>query len=196
MTAMPDPYHSEPTLVPYDLRRLYTVEEFAQLPEDNTYRYELQDGVITVSPRPTYDHQLVSGMLFVQIRPQLPRHLKVIQEIDIALDLSTETVRSPDLVIIRAEAARRRIVRSSDVLLAVEILSPGSIRTDTKIKPDEYDEAGIPNFWVIDPRPPTVTATVYGLYNRGFEESQRCEHSFQVDRPCPLTIDLDALLPD
>jgi Uma2 family endonuclease len=194
---MPFPHHHvNPTLVPYDLRRRYSVEEFARLPEDNTFRYELQDGVITVSPRPNFGHMVVSGMLFGQIWPQLPRGLKVVQEIDIALELDKPTTRIPDLVIIRAEAAcQRGITKSSDVLLAIEILSPGNRDSDMLDKQVEYADAGIENLWIVDPRPP-VTATVYMVCCGDFEEDQRCEHTFEVERPCPLTIDLDALLPD
>jgi Uma2 family endonuclease len=195
MTAPSEDSHHVGTVVPYDLRRLYTVEEYLDLSEDNSFHYELQDGVIVISPRPGWHHQVVSGGLFVQIRPQLPAELATAPSVEIDLQLPTPTVRTPDLVVIRSSARRQEIIRASDVLLAVEILSPGSIYIDTTIKPIEYANAGIPNLWVVDPRPPIVTATVYRLYEHGYEESQRAKHTFTVDEPCPLTIDLDALLP-
>jgi Uma2 family endonuclease len=187
--------HDDPTLVPYDLHRLYTVEEYLELPEDNAFHYELQDGVIIVSPRPGWDHQVVSGMLFGQVWPQLPDDLSSAPDVDIDLPVPMATVRASDLVVIHASARRKDVRTAADVVLAVEILSPGSIRVDTKIKLAEYEETGIPNYWVIDPRPP-VTATVYRLYDHGYEESQRAEHTFTVDEPCRLTINLDALLPE
>lgn len=195
MTALPnDPHSANTTLVPYDLNRLYTVEEFEQLPEDNTFRYELQDGVIIVSPRPSNLHMKVLLRLGAQIDSQLPRDLDVLPEVDVDLELATRLVRVPDLVVLPADLERKGANRASDVRLAVEILSPGSIHLDTRIKFGEYDEAGIPNLWLVDPKPP-VTVTVYRLYGHGYEESQRAEHSFTVDEPCRLTIDLDALLP-
>jgi Uma2 family endonuclease len=193
--AHPDDSHQvDSTLVPFDLDRLYSVEEYLGLSEDKTFRYELQDGVLIVSPRPAWNHQVVSGELYLQLRPQLHPELAIAQDIDVDLEFSTPTVRAPDLVVIRAEARDQEILKASDVMLAVEIISPGSIRMDTKTKLLEYDEAGIPNYWVVDPRPPIVTATVYRLYEHGYEESQRAEHTFEVDDPCPLRIDLDALL--
>jgi Uma2 family endonuclease len=196
MTAPSEDFHQGGgTLVPYDLDRLYTVEEYLGLSEDKSRHYELQDGVIIMSPRPRLTHQVVSGELYHQIRPQLPAGLIAAQDIDIDIQLPTPTVRAPDLVVLRSSAWQQPIVQASDVVLAVEIISPGSIRMDTKIKLLEYDEAGIPNYWVVDPRPPIVTATVYRLYDHGYEESERAEHSFTIDEPCPLTIDLDALLP-
>lgn len=196
MTALPDEgRRAHATLVPYDLHRLYTVEEFEQLPEDNSFRYELQDGVIIVSPRPGWNHMVVAGRLFGQIEPQLPDDMPIAIEVDLDLELERETARIPDLLVVRSDAVRERgLQKASAVLLAVEILSPGSVDLDTRIKPMEYADAGIPNYWVIDPRPP-VTATVYRLYGEDYEESQRGEHTMTVSEPCPVTIDLDALLP-
>jgi Uma2 family endonuclease len=194
MSAQPHDYHVDSTLVPYDLNHLYTVEEYLGLPEDDSFFYELQDGVIIVSPRPGWNHRVVSGELYVQIRTQLPDELATAQDVDIDIQLPTAVVRAPDLVIVRSDARHQRNLSAADVVLAVEILSPGSIRMDTKEKLYEYEEAGIPNYWVIDPKRP-VTATIYRLYDHGYEESQRGEHAFSVDEPCPLTIDLGALLP-
>jgi Uma2 family endonuclease len=196
LTAMPFPHHHvNPTLVPYDLRRRYSVEEFARLPEDNTFRYELQDGVITVSPRPSNLHMKVLLRLGTQIDRQLPPGLDVLPEVEVDLRPAWPKVRVPDLVVMRSDLNRRGPNPASDVLLAIEILSPGNRESDMLDKQVEYADAGIQNLWIVDPRPP-VTATVYMVCLGDFEENQRCEHTFEVDRPCPLTIDLDALLPD
>jgi Uma2 family endonuclease len=182
------------TALPYNLNRLYTAAEFALLPEDNSFRYELQDGVITVRPRPANLHMKVLLRLGAQIDGQLPGNLDVLHEVKIDLGLSAPLVRVPDLVVLPSNFDHQGPNKASDILLAVEILSPGSIRLDTKDKPIDYAEAGIQNFWIVDPQPP-VTATIYRLSGDNYEESQRAEHTFTVDEPYPLTIDLDALLP-
>lgn len=46
--------------------------EFAALPEDNSVRYELQEGSLVVSPRPSQAHVYVTKMLCRQIDDQLP----------------------------------------------------------------------------------------------------------------------------
>lgn len=184
------------TALPFDPRHYYTVAEFAALPEDTSYRYELQEGTIVVSPRPSYDHMIVSGELYRQLRPQLPGNLAVAQELDLDLQLATPRVRVPDLMVVSKSGAHRNsMIRASDVALCIEIISPGSVDLDSKIKPMEYADAGIPNFWLIDPRPP-VTATIYRLIDADYEESQRAEHRFAVMEPCELSVDLDALLSD
>jgi Uma2 family endonuclease len=183
------------TALPSDPRCFYTVEEFAALPEDNSMRYELLDGRIVASPRPSLRHMVVVDELYAQLRPQLPDDLLAVTEIDLDLELTTPVVRIPDLVIVHAGVAHRLgLVKAEDVVLAVEVISPGSVRTDTKIKPVEYADAGIPHLWLVDPQPP-ITVTVHELANGNFEESQRAEGRLWVNRPLELRIDLDALLP-
>lgn len=183
------------TALPYDPNHYYTVEEFAALPEDPSAHYELQDGVIIVSPKAAKEHMFASYELHYQIRQQLPAGMFAVGEIDVDLQLATPVVRAPDLLIARTGAfGQRGVAKASDVLLAVEILSPSSLRTDTIHKPLDYADAGIPNYWVIDASAP-VTATIYHLIDGEYEESQRVEGTFTVHEPCELTVDLNALLP-
>lgn len=184
------------TALPFDPRHYYTVDEFAALPEDTSAHFELQDDVIVVSPRPAPLHTRVQTRLIAQLDRQVVRDLVLLGEIDVDLELPYQVVRVPDLVIAKAAVALREggLTRASEVALAVEIQSPSSVHTDGTIKLMEYAEAGIPNYWLIDPRPP-VSATVYGLVDGVYEESQRAEGTFSVSEPCELTVDLDALLP-
>lgn len=185
------------TALPYDFKRRYTVEEFAELPMDRSARYELQEGTLILSPRPSRPHVIVIGELYAQLRQQLSAtDLVAIPDVDVHLEPLPATVRVPDLVIVRAEVLEQdeHLTPSSGTVVAVEVLSPGSVRTDTVIKPMEYADAGIPYFWLIDPQPP-VTATVYRLVDGEYEESQRAEKVLEVDEPCPLRIELDELLP-
>lgn len=47
----------------HDPRSLMTLDEWFALPEDNSYQYELQEGILLVSPRPTPQHQQVDHRL-------------------------------------------------------------------------------------------------------------------------------------
>ena len=180
-------------------RCFYSVDEFAALPEDNSMRYELVNGRMVASPRPGMPHMVVIGELYTQLRAQLPADLIAVSEIDLDLQLERPVVRIPDLVVVDVRAAHRRgLVKARDVRLAVEVLSASAVRTDTradnKDKPLEYADAGIPNLWIVDPRPP-VTMTVHELVEGDYRESQRAERSVHVRRPCELRIDLHSLLP-
>jgi len=48
----------------------------------------------------------------------------------------------------------------ADVLLVVEIVSPGSEGVDTVTKRNEYAAAGIPQYWVVD-HDPAQTVTMH-----------------------------------
>ncbi len=66
--------------------------------------------------------------------------------------------REPDLVLVRdAHDTRRRnrFCRGTD--LAVEIVSPDNPKRDLVDKRRDYAEAGIPEYWIVDPRNETVT---------------------------------------
>lgn len=175
----------------YDPRRRYSVAEFAALPMDDDDRYELRDGLVEVSPPPAPRHMRVLGRMFSQIDAQLGEDWQVFPEVGVILGAST--MRVPDLVITAAGVdCDAPLMKAEQVLLAVEVVSPGSKRVDTTVKPFEYADAGIPNFWLVDPSPP-VTVTVYGLTGEDYEESLRAEHVLRVEAPCPLRIDLAAL---
>jgi hypothetical protein len=55
----------------------FTVAELDQMPSDG-HRYELVDGVLVVSPRPTTVHQFVAGRLHGVLNAACPEGLCVI----------------------------------------------------------------------------------------------------------------------
>jgi Uma2 family endonuclease len=190
MTALPD------------YRNPLTAAEYAALPEDTEHRYELQEGWVMMSPRPVPDHQDGIHRLHVQLEGQLPRH-KVLQEVDVDLELAPPTrpgtVRVPDLVVVEIAAhlrvrRERTLLRASEVLLAVEFLSPGSTRIDTLVKHHEYADAGIPHYWIVDlDDGPSLTAChLAGEF--GYQNAAPERGVLVTDTPFPLRIDVAALL--
>ena len=53
----------------------YTIEHILSLPDDAP-RVELSDGVMMVVPAPTYDHQDISGLLWLWLRQHAPREFR------------------------------------------------------------------------------------------------------------------------
>lgn len=136
-----------------------TVAEYAALPEDGEIHYELQEGVLVPMPNPFPEHQVGLGELYYQLRNQVPDNLAVVPGVDIDLQIVPPDrpgfARRPDLVVVtRAGLGRRRregrLLRAGEVVLAVEVVSLGSERTDRVIKRGEYADAGIPHYWVVD----------------------------------------------
>lgn len=71
--------------------------------------------------------------------------------------------REPDLAFVRTEHVGRiePTFINGPVDLAVEIVSPDSVTRDNREKLAEYQAAGIPEYWIIDPR--RKTARFYQL---------------------------------
>ncbi|WTI06561.1 Uma2 family endonuclease [Micromonospora sp. NBC_00821] len=134
----------------------YTLEDLLTLPDDAP-RVELVDGVVQVTPSPTLGHQDISFLLRLWLHSRVPGHLRVAQAVGVGL--SRNTSRQPDLLLCRADVpSDRSTLRPSDVVLAVEIVSPGTRRIDRFAKPGEYAAAGIPFYWRIEQDPVHVYA--------------------------------------
>jgi Uma2 family endonuclease len=64
-----------------------TVAEYAALPEDDEIRYELQEGILVMSPSPIPDHQRCLRRFLHKLEDQLPDGLEPIPQIDTDLRL-------------------------------------------------------------------------------------------------------------
>jgi Uma2 family endonuclease len=182
--------------------RLFTIADYAELGEDDRYRWELQEGNLVMSPSPSPDHMLASGELRDQLKTQLPGTVVVIQDVDIDLQLDRAdrpgTSRRPDLIVIqRSEVTRVRaeggILRASEVVLAIEIISPGSRRTDYVIKRAEYADAEIPHYWIVDLEPPeAVSLQAFRKIgdSSDYVDDGKAVTSYTAELPYPVTIDI------
>ncbi|OLT12194.1 hypothetical protein BJF78_24955 [Pseudonocardia sp. CNS-139] len=165
-----------------------TLAEWEALPEDNTAHYELQEGVLLVAPKRGPQHQLALFHLAALLREQRPKQWDVIPSVEVVVQAGTPaTVRAPDVVVTRAGHSVARF-HAADVVLAVEVISPGSRNVDLHLKPFEYAEAGIPHYWVVDLDPPVPSITVIEAGRRRVVTGE-----LVVEEPFPLRIDLGAL---
>lgn len=183
MTVRPLPHH------------LLSLDEWDALPEDRFAWSELVEGVLVTVPRPAAGHQAAIGNLYFALRQQLPPGLVGLIEVETAVDeREPPTVRVPDLIVAGADVASRRPRRlaAADVLVAVEVVSPGTGRTDRVTKLSEYAEAGIPNYWIVelDPQP---RLTVFRLKGDRYEQDATGTSSMGVTEPTKLTLDVAAL---
>lgn len=190
------------TALPLPPSHLLSVAEYAALGEDEHGRTELQEGSLLVSPSPTPDHMIVMVQLAIQLDPQVPAGLQVVPDVDVDLELAPPDrpgfSRRPDLVVVTREAVERvrrdgGVLRAGDVSLVVEIVSPGSRRTDHVIKRGEYADAGIGHYWVLD-LDDAVTLTACRLApGGGFRDEGRAAGSFAASEPFAVRLDLDRL---
>jgi hypothetical protein len=122
---------------------------------------------------------------------------------DVDLQLAPEdapgTVRRSDVVVASRKARLRTrqeggVIRASEVLVVVEVLSPGSRRTDHVHKRGEYADAGIPHYWILDVTEPVSLLACHLAGAFGYSDAGAVTGSFSAAEPFPVTIDLDALL--
>jgi Uma2 family endonuclease len=147
-----------PIVVPDAL--VVTPEQYDALPPSS--RIELVDGVVHVMSPPTLRHQRVVDHLLRALTERCPAQWAALREQEIRL--AADHRRNPDVLVIKASALDldRTSYQPHDVLLAVEVVSPGTRTTDRRHKPVEYADAGIPHYWRVEPLP-TLTVHTYRL---------------------------------
>ena len=176
---------------------LLSMADWDALPEDTTRRYEVAEGVMHVSPRPAAPHQRAVIQIGSQLVSQLPADLEALPDMEVVLfEEFPITVRVPDLVVVPTKATQAIPSRlaAEHVLLAIEVLSPGSVRHDNVTKLNEYAEAGIEHYWIVDTDDP-ATIAVYQLASGRYKRSDKARGVLRVELPAPLTIDISALTP-
>jgi Uma2 family endonuclease len=191
------------TIQPVAPLHLLTVAEYLEIGEIEPGYSELVEGRLLMSPSPVPDHNYALFETAVQLRSQLPPGLEVIQDMDVDLQLAPPeapgTVRRPDLIVV-PHGARLRVrheggvIRASEVLIAVEIVSPGSKRTDYDHKRGEYADAGIPHYWIVDIDPPVSLLACHLAGEFGYDDGGAVTGTFTAAAPFPVEIDLDTLL--
>lgn len=190
------------TTVPMPPARLFTVTEYAALGEDEHGRWELMEGNLVCSPSPSPDHNTAVLRIAMQLTPQLPGHVEVIPDIDVDLQLVPPDqpgfARRPDVVLAQRSARHRvraegGLIRASEVLLVVEVVSPGSRRTDNVVKRAEYADAGIPHYWIVDIDQPVSLLACRLTKRFGYRDAQPVTSAFSTTEPFPVGLDLDAL---
>lgn len=138
-------------------RGLLSLEQWDALELDRTRRWELLEGTLIMSPRPQLWHQRISRRLTRLLEDHLPDGLEAVPEIEVITRTSfPPSVRDPDIVVVPDRVFEQRPARlgATDVVLVVEIVSPGSRGTDHVMKRYEYAKAGIANYWIVDPDGP------------------------------------------
>lgn len=190
MTALPGPLHP------------LTAAEFAALPEDSDHDYELQDGHIIMSAKPVPDHQHAVGRLYVQLDAQMPERLQLLLDVDLDMELAPPTqpgtVRVPDLAVVTREAflrVRREggFLRAAECVLAIELHSTTTRRTDQVIKHREYADARIGHYWMVDllGGPALTACRLRAPF--GYVDEPPVTGTFAAQHPFPAQVDLQAL---
>ena len=132
----------------------YTIEDYYALPDEP--RMELIDGVLYAMGAPTRTHQEIAVELVVAFRNYIKgkggKCRAYVAPYDVQLDCDDKTMVQPDVMIIcdRNKLRNEKNVYGNPDFIA-EVLSPSSRKKDTQIKSRKYKNAGVREYWTIDP---------------------------------------------
>ncbi len=185
-------------------------EEFLAWVDEDTLAEWVAGEVVLMSPA-SANHQLVRDFMLILVRLFAEAHqLGVVLSAPFLMRLPTRpSGREPDLLFVAAADADRvrETYLDGPADLVVEIVSPESEDRDRGDKLVEYQDAGIPEYWLIDPvrqdalfyvlgedgryRPAVVDAD--GVYRSAVLPGFRLRIAWLWQRPLPAIADVAPL---
>ena len=180
-----------------------TFEEFVQWKPEGKY-YELHNGVIIEMNQPLGDHEDISSFLAEiataeYLRLNLPYR---IPKTVLVKQSENESAYSPDVLILNRSnlineplwKKQATVTQAASIPLVIEVVS-SNWRVDYLTKVKDYEEIGIPEYWIIDylalggtpyignPKQPTIS--IYDLINGEYQVSQFRGNQTIVSRTFP-----------
>ena len=135
-----------------------THADYELFPEDGQ-RHEIIDGEHFVTPAPNPHHQRIHRRIFLALGVFLEEHgLGELFSAPLDVVLSDFDIVQPDLVFFSTERLALLTERHAEGApdLVVEVLSPSTRRRDERMKRNLYEQAGVREYWIVDPELETV----------------------------------------
>jgi len=147
----------------------WSEEQYLILTDHRRRLIEFSDGFLEVLPMPTDQHQTLLKFLFLAFFQFFETRGGNVQFAPLRLRIRPGKFREPDLLVLIAATDRRRQDRfwlGAD--LALEVVSEDKPERDLIDKRDDYAEAGVPEYWIVNPQ--TQTIAVLRLKDGAYEE--------------------------
>jgi Uma2 family endonuclease len=146
--------------------------------DQHGHRYELSpEGALSVMPPPDSEHAAIASRLFAWLLLAGWPADQILQAVGIKISgPNGDGGRIPDLTVWSAPQPPGVWLPLTDLLLAVEIVSPSSVAMDGVEKVREYAAAGIPRYWMVE-RDAAQTVTLHAL---------GADRTYQVAAKMPL----------
>ena len=129
----------------------WSEEEYLAL--DTNHLVEYSHRQLEVLPMPTQSHQLLVIALFELLKDFVrARRLGTVLLAPMPVQLWQGKISEPDILFMRTEHDDRRsdqFWHGAD--LVMEVVSPDDPQRDRVTKRREYAQAGIPEYWIVDP---------------------------------------------
>ncbi len=161
-----------------------TINEFNQMATDDQMVYELINGLVMMSPRPSIFHQTVMSELHLEIGIFLRgKSCNVLTETEVELD---DNVVVPDLFVYcdPDKLTKQRYIGAPK--LVIEILSPSTAFNDLNIKLKLYEAFGVEAYWVVAPSSKSITVYHFEsqtarVYNTGEQLTSKVLEGLIID---------------
>ena len=166
--------------------RVLTVEDMENMPDDE-FRYELDDGILIVSPAPSKLHQLAVARLTVILSAACPAGLVVLP--GVGVNISKVQHRVPDVAVVRVGSVET-FFEETPPELVVEVASPRTRLYDRNRKKDIYQGFGIPAYWIVEPDLYRPELTVFELHAGAYDQTAHVtdNEEYPAAIPFPVTI--------
>lgn len=170
----------------------WTEQDYLALPADRQ-RIELLDGSLLVSPSAGFRHQRLSFHLCYALAVAAPADLEVLEAINVRV--APGRILIPDLTVVSTPGADRTMAVPADVVMVVEITSPGNAVVDRALKPQLYAQAGIGHYLRVDQDEEGLGAVLYRRSRSSYLEVARARpgQTLVLIEPITVTLDLAAL---
>ncbi|GHV23449.1 hypothetical protein FACS189494_11450 [Spirochaetia bacterium] len=168
-------------------KECWTYRDCLQCPDD--YRAEIIDGEVYEMQAPTTKHQAIvmnlSAIIWTFLRDKPEKGKVYPAPFGVRLwpktDYSDAVYFEPDIVVMcdRAKLGEKGCEGAPDMV--VEILSPSSASKDMVLKFRKYAQAGVREYWIIDPDRSTIQVCL--LENGGYKVA-----AYEETDTVPVTI--------
>lgn len=172
--------------------KIYTEDDYYNLPED--VRAELIDGRIYYQAAPNRKHQRISGELYTIINNYIKSKKGSCQAyaapFAVKLFEDRKNIVEPDISVIcdRDKLTDRGCTGAPDWV--IEIISPSSRKMDYTTKNTLYSEAGVREYWIVDPAKKRITVYYYE------DDVAPSLYTFDLPVPCGIFPDLKITIND
>ena len=152
---MPPALQPQPTII--------TLEQYEALPENR--RVEVFDGIVYDMASPSQIHQTLSmelsNILYNYIKSKKGSCQVFSAPFDVKLSDQPLTIVQPDIMVIcdKDKLDEKRCNGAPDFI--IEIVSPGNPSDDYIRKLYYYKNAGVREYWIVDPRRKTVAVNYF-----------------------------------
>jgi Uma2 family endonuclease len=170
----------------------WTEQAYLSLLDD--VRAELVRGCLEFLPMPTWVHAWIVIWLHDELRSVVrARQCGYTAVAPIRVRTVGESIREPDVVWVSVEQLPDPMRPSNGAQLVMEVVSEGaaSRQRDGDEKRSEYAQAGIPEYWIVDPETETITVltlpanateyAVHGEFKPGQTATSKLLDGFNVD---------------